>query len=101
MPLYIEYVINKIIKNDTLRKYIAEYILKECDCFIDCHKMDSQELQILMCKKVLLGFQFNFLETVRENYTKRKSHMAEAILDKIGADTIKVVETCSDCNTIE
>jgi hypothetical protein len=96
MPLYVEYVINKIFENDVLTKYVVEYIMKKCDYFDDCHNMDSKELQIVICKKVLLGFQFNFLETVKENYSERKSRVAEKILNEISANTIKVVDSCSD-----
>ena len=92
MPLYVEYIINKIFENDILEKYVVEYILNKCMCFGKCCTMDSQELQIWICKKVLLGFQFNFLETVKENYSERKSRVAETILDEI--NTIKVVDLC-------
>ncbi len=95
MPLYVEYVMDKIFENDVLTKYVVEYILKKCEYFGQCHDMDSQELQIFMCKKVLLGFQFNFLETVKVNYPKRKSQVAKTILDEITANTIKAVDCCN------
>lgn len=92
MPLYVEYVINKIFENEILAKYVVEYILNKCKCFSKCRSMNSQELQIWICKKVLLGFQFNFLETVKENYSERRSRVAETILNEI--HTIKVVDLC-------
>lgn len=92
MPLYVEYVINKIFENEILAKYVVEYILNKCKCFSKCRSMNSQELQIWICKKVLLGFQFNFLETVKENYSERRSRVAETILNEI--HTIKVVNLC-------
>lgn len=96
MPLYVEYIINKIFENDVLTNYVVEYILKKCEYFGKCHDMDSQELKIFICKKVLLGFQFNFLETVRVNYSVRKSQVAETILDEISVNTIQVVDYCQN-----
>lgn len=92
LPLYIEYVINKIFENEIMKEYVLRYIMSQCICSSKCCSMSSKESQIWICKKILLGFQFNFLEMVKENYSERKSRVAESILDEI--DIIKVVNMC-------
>lgn len=94
MPLYVEYIINKIFQNDVLIKYVREYILNDCECLGDCYDTDSKQMRVLICKKVLLGFQFDFLETVKDSYSERKARVAEKILNEINTDVNKIVDSC-------
>ena len=96
MPLYVEYVTNKIFENDVLAKYATEYILKQCDFNQECSDAaDRRERQMLICKKALLGFQFNFLENVKDTYPEKKSCMAGTILEAISSDAVKIVDSCT------
>ena len=96
MPLYVEYVTNKIFEDDVLTKYATEYILKQCDFNQECSDVaDRREWQMLICKQALLGFQFNFLKTVKATYPEKKSHMAETILETISSDAVKIVNSCT------
>lgn len=92
MPLYVEYVINKIFENEILTEYVLQYILNECIGINPCHSMNNKELQGWICKKALIGFQYNFLETVRENFSERKARVAKTILDEI--NITKIVDMC-------
>lgn len=92
LPLYIKYVIDRIFENEILKKYVLNNILSNCICSRQCLLIDDKESEIWICKKILLGFQFNFLEMVKENYSERKSRVAESVLNEI--DIIKIVDTC-------
>lgn len=43
---------------------------------------------------MLLGFQFDFLEIVKDSYSGRKARVAEKILNEISTDVNKVVDSC-------
>lgn len=75
-------------------KYVKEYILNDCECLEDCYDINSKQLRVLICKKVLLGFQFDFLEIVKDSYSGRKARVAEKILNEISTDVNKVVDSC-------